>query len=328
MPRPGRGGIHEGPAAPDDRCRGAAGAGSPRQASATTWPRLVLDVVLGYGAHDDPARSWRPRSPPSPRRDGPRVVVYVLGTDRDPQGLAGQRRGVPRRRLPRRADGGRAALAAAAIARRQPEIAEADAVVPGSGSSRTRPSPAVASCISWRSPRRLSRRAFPVEILALGDPRVGFFRPVDGPCCFVPPPSRHRSSRPEFSTPSTPSRRAWRNGGHRCRPCCTSRTASPPGPPCVSGTRAPASGSFGPCTTSTTSRRRRSIECQLRSIVDPDRVLIVSRTWQQRLADEYGVKADVVTNGVDAGRFRAEPAPAVVAELRSRRRCATTASSS
>ena len=40
-------------------------------------------------------------------------------------------------------------------------------------------------------------------------------------------------------------------------------------------------------------------------LVDPDLVLVVSRTWQQRLADEYGVKADVVTNGVDLDRVGA-----------------------
>jgi len=60
------------------------------------------------------------------------------------------------------------------------------------------------------------------------------------------------------------------------------------------------------------------IECQRRSILDPDRVLVVSRTWQQRLADDYGVKADVVTNGVDVDRFAADPPPAVRAALRVR----------
>jgi glycosyltransferase-like protein len=60
------------------------------------------------------------------------------------------------------------------------------------------------------------------------------------------------------------------------------------------------------------------VECQRRSILDPDRVLVVSRTWQQRLADEYGVKADVVTNGVDVDRFGADPAPGVSADLRAR----------
>ncbi|HZV52975.1 MAG TPA: MSMEG_0565 family glycosyltransferase [Candidatus Dormibacteraeota bacterium] len=45
------------------------------------------------------------------------------------------------------------------------------------------------------------------------------------------------------------------------------------------------------------------IECQRRSIVDPDRVLVVSDYWRRLLRREYGVEAEVVTNGVDARRF-------------------------
>ncbi|HVW31899.1 MAG TPA: MSMEG_0565 family glycosyltransferase, partial [Acidimicrobiia bacterium] len=45
------------------------------------------------------------------------------------------------------------------------------------------------------------------------------------------------------------------------------------------------------------------IECQLRAILDPDRVLVVSEHWRGRLAEEYGVAATVVRNGVDPGRF-------------------------
>jgi glycosyltransferase-like protein len=60
------------------------------------------------------------------------------------------------------------------------------------------------------------------------------------------------------------------------------------------------------------------IECQRRSIVDPDRVLVVSPIWRQRLADDYGVEADVVTNGVDFDRFTADPPPGVLTALRTR----------
>ncbi|HLI23321.1 MAG TPA: MSMEG_0565 family glycosyltransferase [Acidimicrobiales bacterium] len=48
------------------------------------------------------------------------------------------------------------------------------------------------------------------------------------------------------------------------------------------------------------------VECQRRSIVDPDRVLVVSRYWRRLLRHEYGVEAEVVTNGVDARRFARE----------------------
>jgi glycosyltransferase-like protein len=46
------------------------------------------------------------------------------------------------------------------------------------------------------------------------------------------------------------------------------------------------------------------IACQDRSIVEPDRVLCVSQPWVERLADEFGIDADLVCNGVDARRYR------------------------
>jgi glycosyltransferase-like protein len=58
------------------------------------------------------------------------------------------------------------------------------------------------------------------------------------------------------------------------------------------------------------------VECQERSITNPDAVLCVSEPWVARLADEFGVRATRVPNGVDARRFR--PARGV-AERRSDR---------
>ncbi|MEA2194295.1 MAG: hypothetical protein QOG42_729 [Solirubrobacteraceae bacterium] len=47
------------------------------------------------------------------------------------------------------------------------------------------------------------------------------------------------------------------------------------------------------------------IACQDRSILMPDLVLCVSEPWVARLADEFGVEARLVRNGVDGERFRA-----------------------
>ena len=44
-------------------------------------------------------------------------------------------------------------------------------------------------------------------------------------------------------------------------------------------------------------------ECQRASIQDVDHRVCVSRFWAERLQAEFGVAADVVPNGVDAGRF-------------------------
>lgn len=59
------------------------------------------------------------------------------------------------------------------------------------------------------------------------------------------------------------------------------------------------------------------IECQHRSILDPDHVLVVSRYWQDVLTDRYGIDSTVVTNGVDAHRFT-RPAEFDRGPLRSR----------
>jgi glycosyltransferase-like protein len=50
------------------------------------------------------------------------------------------------------------------------------------------------------------------------------------------------------------------------------------------------------------------IECQQRAILDADRLLVVSEHWRKLLAEGYGVDAAVVRNGVDPDRFgRGEP---------------------
>lgn len=59
------------------------------------------------------------------------------------------------------------------------------------------------------------------------------------------------------------------------------------------------------------------IECQHRSVLDPDHVLVVSRYWQHFLEEQYGIRSTIVTNGVDAERFR-RPDGFDGAELRSR----------
>jgi glycosyltransferase-like protein len=61
------------------------------------------------------------------------------------------------------------------------------------------------------------------------------------------------------------------------------------------------------------------VECQERSILGPDRVLCVSRPWVRRLAEDFGVDAGLVRNGVDQRRFRP---PGSAAERRHERAAA------
>lgn len=60
------------------------------------------------------------------------------------------------------------------------------------------------------------------------------------------------------------------------------------------------------------------VTCQRQAILEPDRVLVVSATWQRILADDYGVDAEIVPNGVDLDLFSAVPAPATTAHLRAK----------
>jgi FdrA protein len=87
---------------------------------------VLLDVVLGFGAHEDPASVLAPACAAVAAPDGPRVVVYVLGTDKDPQSLDRQSEAFRRAGCLVAPTAARAALAAAAIVRRQPEIVEAE----------------------------------------------------------------------------------------------------------------------------------------------------------------------------------------------------------
>jgi FdrA protein len=86
---------------------------------------VLLDVVLGYGAHDDPAGRLAPVCADIRAGGrGPAVVAYVLGTDGDPQGLAGQRAKLAEAGCIVPPTAGRAALAAAALASRRPELVD------------------------------------------------------------------------------------------------------------------------------------------------------------------------------------------------------------
>ncbi|MEN3300040.1 MAG: FdrA protein, partial [Pseudonocardia sp.] len=83
---------------------------------------IVLDVVLGHGAHPDPASELAPVCAAITGEGGPAVVVYVLGTDGDPQGYERQRRAFADAGCVVTETAARASSAAAAIALRKPEL--------------------------------------------------------------------------------------------------------------------------------------------------------------------------------------------------------------
>jgi len=52
---------------------------------------ILMDVVLGEGAHPDPASEWAPAISEARRQRSVEVVVLLVGTEDDPQGLPQQR---------------------------------------------------------------------------------------------------------------------------------------------------------------------------------------------------------------------------------------------
>ena len=83
---------------------------------------ILLDVVIGYGSHTNPAAQLAPACAEIHRNGGPQVVAYVLGTEQDPQGFDSQRRILEEAGCVVTETAARATLAAAAIAGRDVSI--------------------------------------------------------------------------------------------------------------------------------------------------------------------------------------------------------------
>lgn len=143
----------------------------------------------------------------------------------------------------------------------------------------------------------------PVHVYALGDPAVGFFRPVSVPHTIVAaPPWAPTLEERVFAAIDalTHGLRAELAGAPRivhAQDCIAARAASSlrqdGWPVLVVRTVHHVDDFSTPAL----------VDCQQRSITEPDRVLVVSRHWQRLLAHEFGVRATVVHNGVDAARF-------------------------
>jgi len=85
---------------------------------------VLLDVVLGYGSHEDPAGRLAPLCAELMAGGGPQVVAYVLGTEGDPQVYSRQKAALEAAGCIVPATNARAAHAAAALALRRPELVE------------------------------------------------------------------------------------------------------------------------------------------------------------------------------------------------------------
>ena len=99
-----------------------------RQTQDPTVAVVLLDVVIGDGAHPDPASLLAPVAA-EVVRSGAVVVAYVLGTERDPQGFAEQQATLRRAGCIVTETAARAALAAVALVLRDPALVFADLAV-------------------------------------------------------------------------------------------------------------------------------------------------------------------------------------------------------
>jgi len=160
----------------------------------------------------------------------------------------------------------------------------------------------------------LQRIGEPVRLVALGDPEQGFFRPTTVPTTIFPAPQ----PAPTLEERVADSLEALAEGlarvaEHPCilhtQDCISARAACrvrDQGAPVVVVRTVHHVDDF------TTPAL---VECQRLSISEPDRLLVVSRYWQDRLEADFGVSAEVVTNGVDTARF-ARPSPVEPSQLR------------
>jgi glycosyltransferase-like protein len=157
-----------------------------------------------------------------------------------------------------------------------------------------------------------------VEVIALSDPGVGFYRPVGVPCRLFDAPDP-AATLDERVFNAVDALAAGLDGlGDSLPPiihtqdCIAARAAC----------RVRDRRHGAPLTVVRTVHHVEDfstpalIDCQRRAIVEPDRVLVVSRTWQRILHDDYGVEAEIVPNGVDVDRFATPPASSVIARLR------------
>ena len=164
----------------------------------------------------------------------------------------------------------------------------------------------------------LHAAGYPVRIIALGDPDVGFFRPVRAPVTIIPAPphlptleERVFASVAALAEGLAPLAAAYpvlhTQDCISARAACQVRNAAVTGRPVVVRTVHHVDDFTSPSL----------IECQRRAILEPDRILVVSEHWRDLLYREYGTKAQVVHNGVDSVRFQAAD-PGQAKELRRR----------
>ena len=166
----------------------------------------------------------------------------------------------------------------------------------------------------------LHAAGYPVRVIALGDPDVGFFRPVRAPVTIIPAPphlptleERVFASVAALAEGLAPLAAAY--PVLHTQDCISARAACQVRAANQNAGRAPVVLRTVHHVDDFTSPSL--IECQRQAILEPDQILVVSEHWRDLLYREYGTKAQVVHNGVDVARFQAAD-PGQAKELRQR----------
>ena len=152
----------------------------------------------------------------------------------------------------------------------------------------------------------LHQAGYPVRVIALGDPAVGFFRPVRAPFTIIPAPTSLATLEERVFASVSALADGLAPLAARCpilhtQDCISARAACRIRDSATG--RAPAVVRTVHHVDDFTSRSL--IDCQRQAIVEPDRILVVSEHWRDILRDEFGRGAEVVHNGVDVSRFQA-----------------------
>jgi glycosyltransferase-like protein len=156
-----------------------------------------------------------------------------------------------------------------------------------------------------------------VTVIAMGDPEVGFFRPVEVPVIIVPAPDWGSTleervfSWIDAMTTGIDAVKDQFDIVHS-QDCISARAAARVRDAGAGFTLIRTVHHVDDFTT------QALIDCQRHAIVEPDVVLVVSELWRRLLVDDYGVDATVVTNGVRASRFANGITASRRAELRAK----------
>jgi glycosyltransferase-like protein len=145
-------------------------------------------------------------------------------------------------------------------------------------------------------------RAMSVRVVALGNPDQDFFRPVRAPYNLVPtsPPADTLEERVFNSIDDLEvglSKIADEVDVFHTQDCISARAAARVRDAGASVRVVRTVHHVDDFTT------QALIDCQRKAIEEPDRLVVVSQDWRNRLKVDYGVDAVVIHNGVDADRF-------------------------